>query len=127
MPAAWDQRSYVLRVAQQVWRNGCKRSQTPEAAGGRELEAEAHRRRSGIGYHDVEGSGRKKMVSPKDKRAAVAHVRQAHGASERRACGLVGQPRSTQRYEAKAEAGGYLAHSALRSWQPSVRALAIGV
>src|SRR4051812_23306703 len=41
------------------------------------------------------------MVSPQDRRAAVAHVRQAHGASERRACGLVGQPRSTQRYEAK--------------------------
>jgi putative transposase len=43
------------------------------------------------------------MVSPQDRRAAVAHVRQAHGASERRACGLVGQPRSTQRYEPKAK------------------------
>ena len=43
------------------------------------------------------------MVSPEDKRAAVAHVRRAHGASERRACGLVGQPRSTQRYEARAK------------------------
>src|SRR3954447_3095472 len=41
------------------------------------------------------------MVSPQDRRAAVAHVRQAHGASERRDCGLVGQPRSTQQYEAK--------------------------
>ena len=41
------------------------------------------------------------MVSPQDRRAAVAQVRQAHGASERRACGLVGQPRSTQQYEAK--------------------------
>ena len=41
------------------------------------------------------------MVSPEDKRAAVAHVRQAHRASERRACGLVGQPRSTQRYGAR--------------------------
>ena len=41
------------------------------------------------------------MVSPEAKRSAVAHMRQEHGASERRACGLVGQPRSTQRYEAK--------------------------
>jgi putative transposase len=32
----------------------------------------------------------------------VAQVRQTHGASERRACGLVGQPRSTERYTAKA-------------------------
>jgi putative transposase len=43
------------------------------------------------------------MVSPKDKRAAIAHVLQVHGASERRACGLVAQPRSTQQYEAKAK------------------------
>lgn len=28
-------------------------------------------------------------------------IRQAHSASERRACGLLGQPRSTQRYQAK--------------------------
>src|SRR5690349_8164906 len=41
------------------------------------------------------------MVSREDKRAAVAHVRQLYEASERRACGLVGQPRSTQRYAAK--------------------------
>jgi putative transposase len=43
------------------------------------------------------------MVSPEDKRVAIAHVLQVHGASERRACGLVAQPRSTQQYEAKAK------------------------
>lgn len=43
------------------------------------------------------------MVIPEDKRAAVVNVRQAHGASERRAFGLVGQARSTQRYRAKAK------------------------
>ena len=41
------------------------------------------------------------MVSPEAKRTAVAHLRQAHGASERRACGLVGQPRSTERHRSK--------------------------
>jgi len=44
------------------------------------------------------------MVSPEEKRVAVVHLRQAHGASERRACGLIGQPRSTQRYEGKPQA-----------------------
>ena len=44
------------------------------------------------------------MVSPEDKRAAIAHVRQVHGVSERRACGLIGQTRSTQRYRAKTKA-----------------------
>jgi putative transposase len=41
------------------------------------------------------------MVSPEAKRTAVAQMRQVHGASERRACGLIDQPRSTQRYAAK--------------------------
>jgi len=41
------------------------------------------------------------MVSPEERRAAVAHLRQVHGASERRACGLVGQPRASQRYQCK--------------------------
>jgi putative transposase len=41
------------------------------------------------------------MVSPEEKRSAVAHLEQVHGTSERRACGLVGQPRSTQRRRAK--------------------------
>jgi putative transposase len=42
------------------------------------------------------------MVSPQDKRAVVAYLRQAHAASERRACGLIDQPRSTQRYQRQA-------------------------
>jgi putative transposase len=41
------------------------------------------------------------MVSPEAKRTAIAQMRQVHGASERRACGLIDQPRSTQRYTAK--------------------------
>jgi putative transposase len=41
------------------------------------------------------------MVSPEARRAAVAHLQQAHGASERRACGLLKQPRSTQQYAGK--------------------------
>lgn len=41
------------------------------------------------------------MVSPEEKRTAVVHLEQVHGASERRACGLVGQPRSTQRRRAQ--------------------------
>ena len=40
------------------------------------------------------------MVSPEAERAAVAHMKQFFNASERRACGLIDQPRSTQRYQA---------------------------
>lgn len=39
------------------------------------------------------------MVEPAAQRAAVAHLQQEHGASERRACRLVGVARSTRRYQ----------------------------
>ena len=45
------------------------------------------------------------MVSPEAKRAAVAQMRQVHGASERRACGLIDQPRSSQRYHPQRREG----------------------
>ena len=38
------------------------------------------------------------MVSPSRRRDAVGHLRRRFGVSERRACNLVGQHRSTQRY-----------------------------
>ena len=41
------------------------------------------------------------MVSPARKREAVTHVQQALGASERRACRSLKQPRSTQRYRSR--------------------------
>jgi putative transposase len=41
------------------------------------------------------------MVKPQARRAAVRHVQEAHGLSERRACGLIGIGRSSLRYEAR--------------------------
>lgn len=41
------------------------------------------------------------MVKPQARRAAVRHVEEAHGLSERRACRLIGIGRSSLRYEAK--------------------------
>jgi putative transposase len=40
------------------------------------------------------------MVSPARRRAAAEYLVRRHGISERRACTLVGQHRSTQRYRA---------------------------
>lgn len=39
-----------------------------------------------------------KLVSPSRTRAAVADLRTKFGASERKACTVVGQPRSSQRW-----------------------------
>ena len=41
------------------------------------------------------------MVTPKAKRAALAHLREAHRMSERRACRLLGASRSTMRYASR--------------------------
>jgi transposase InsO family protein len=41
------------------------------------------------------------MVSPVRRRQAVVHLQREVGASQRRACQVVGQPRSTQRYRAE--------------------------
>ena len=45
----------------------------------------------------LEESGRGKLLSPERRRRAVVHVRQQLGASERRACRVLEQPRTAQR------------------------------
>ena len=42
-----------------------------------------------------------KVVKPQARRAAVRHVQEARGLSDRRACGLIGIGRSSLRYEAR--------------------------
>src|SRR5262245_1460226 len=47
----------------------------------------------------------KKVVSPTQRRQAVRQLQQAFGVSPRRACRVLGQPRSTQRQKTKTRAG----------------------
>ena len=39
------------------------------------------------------------MISPDRRRQAVQHVQEVLDVSERRACRVIGQPRTTQRYQ----------------------------
>lgn len=50
---------------------------------------------------DSQRGARGKLLSPERRRQAVAHVQRERSVSERRACRVLGQPRSTQRYQAK--------------------------
>ena len=70
-----------------------------EGAGAGKQPVEADRRRAGAGHFDVEGSAAGKMVSPARRRDAARYLQRRHQVSERRACRVVGQHRSTQRYE----------------------------
>ena len=54
------------------------------------------------------------MVGPVRKREAVAHVCHRLEASERRACKTLGQPRSSQRYNAKPKEGDARLTAAIR-------------
>ena len=82
-------------MASQIWRYGCSRCEKRKC--GTEED---------VGRIDAEKSGfgrgqRKKVVSPAQKKPAVAHVF-GHGlCSERRACRYLGVPRSTFRYPVK--------------------------
>src|SRR5215813_4325425 len=72
--------------------------QAAEDAGGREHAAEAAFGRRHAGQCGVEGPPGKEMVTPAGKRKAVAHLVEAHGMSERRACKAIGCCRMTIRY-----------------------------
>ena len=83
----------------------------PEGARARERAPEASSGGLDTGQADPGGSGRGKLLSPERRRRCVVRVRQQLGASERRACRVLGQPRSTQHRRRKVRAD----EAALRS------------
>src|SRR5262249_11953515 len=81
-----------------------RRRQAPQGAGGRERPPQAPGRRAGPGQADAPGGGPKKLLSPGRRRRAVEHLVAAFGVSQRRACRVLGQHRSTQRKRPAARA-----------------------
>src|SRR5215207_6027629 len=83
------------------WRNqygAMSTSEAPQGAGEGECSPQEASRREGAGHRHPKGGEQGKLLSPTRRRAAVEHVRQRLGVSERRACGVIGQPSSSQRY-----------------------------
>jgi putative transposase len=75
----------------------------------KELERENERLKKGCfgadaRQADPEGSPVGKILSPSRKRACVEHVRSQLTVSERRACAVIGQSRTTQRRQPKVRA-----------------------
>src|SRR5437868_14806767 len=67
--------------------------------GGREHEAEAAAGGCHVGQLCAEGSLGKEVVTPAEKRKAVAHLVEAREMSDRRACKAIGCCRMTMRYQ----------------------------
>ena len=98
----------TLGIAEQTfyrWRReygGLKveQARAAQGPGAREYPAET----GGVGSHpgqtDPPGGGKGKLLSPTRRRQCIEHIRKALPVSERRVCGVIGQPRATQRYQA---------------------------
>src|SRR5829696_2064499 len=82
-----------------LWWHESRCDEAPQGAGGRERPPQEDRRRAGCGHRHPQGGEPKKLLSPSRRRVAVEHVRRHLGVSERRACRVIAQPRSSQRYE----------------------------
>ena len=76
-----------------------RRREAAEGVGAREREAEADGRRSAARDRRAQGDREGKLVSPSRRREAVQMLQERLSLSERRACRVTGQHRSTQRHE----------------------------
>ena len=99
-----------LEVSESSWNRwraqygGMKANEAQSAARarGREQPAEEAARGGGARQGDAQGAGRGKLLTPERRRRAVVVLVDRFGVSERRACRVVGQHRSTQRRAAAA-------------------------
>lgn len=78
-----------------------RRSQAPQAIGIGECTAGEVVSRGRAGQSNTQGHCRGKLVSPVHRRAAVKTLEGSFSVSERRACKVIGQNSSTQRYKAR--------------------------
>jgi len=104
MPDPGDQRSDLLPLASEVWWYGSVDGQGVEVPSERERSSEEDGCRTGFGHGDSQGVLQGKLVDPERRRRTVKEVRRRLGpdrVSERKACRVLGQPRSTQRYESR--------------------------
>src|SRR3954452_22466769 len=109
-------RADVSPLAQPVGRDEGRRRQAFEGARARERAAEGDRGRPGAGVPGAEGGREGKLVSPARRRRAVVMLRDRLGVSERWACRVTGQHRSTQRREPVVAADDEALRAALRAF-----------
>src|SRR5215207_9746808 len=102
-------------MAEPVRRLESRRRQETEGPGAEERDLEAAACRCGAGEGGVEGDRLGKLLSPARRRAAVHHLMQAMNVSERFACRVTGQHRTTQRHQPAASTPAD-PDAGLRSW-----------
>src|SRR3984893_982939 len=98
VPQARGQQRDLLQMEGEVRRPGGLRCQAAKGVGGRECQAQEAAGRGDARQRHAQGCRRKKMVTPAEKREAVAHLRTSFEVSERRASAAVGAERTSVRY-----------------------------
>ena len=96
-----DQRADLLSVAEGVWGLAARSGQTPQGARARGHAAEEVGGGPSVRQFGSQRGGLGELLSPPRRRQAVALVRYRLGVSERRACRVQGQARSTPRHRAR--------------------------
>jgi putative transposase len=81
-------------------------------------QARGHSGRSGPGHSHAKGAKPGKILTPDRRRSSVELLERRFGVSERRACRVVGQPRSTQRTKPRPVDDHQKSRSAIRRAQP---------
>ncbi len=102
-------------MAQPVRRPRGRRRQTIEGSRARKRHPEKASRRGRVGESGVERGRQGKLLTPECRRAAVAHLMSVLEVSERFACRVTGQHRSTQRHPPASQTPTD-PDSALRDW-----------
>lgn len=101
LPASGDRRIDLAPLACPIRRHEGKRRQAAQRARIRERAPEKAACRSRARQGHAQGAGCGKILTPGRRRSAVCALTERFGVSERRACRLAGQNRSTQRFVAK--------------------------
>ena len=86
-------------MEKRVRRTRDRPSKKAEGTGEGKLEAEEAGRRTSPGYRDPPGGVPGDLLRPARRRRAVERIREVLSVSERRVCKVLGQPRTTRRYE----------------------------
>src|SRR5215213_4361948 len=92
------QRGYVPPLEESIRWDEFQRGQTPQGARKGERPPEEAGCRAGSGHRHPKGGESGKLLSPARRRKAVCHTQRYFRVSERRACRVLDQPRSSQRY-----------------------------
>jgi hypothetical protein len=95
---AWRKRGDLQPLAEPLRQDESRRDEASQGARKGECPPEEAGGRSSPGHPHPKGGEPKKHLSPARRREAIQHVRSKLSVSERRACRVLGEPRSTQRY-----------------------------